>query len=87
MDVFDAFHGRGEEPLEQIGDATLHLLRQQTGIDPHHRGDGNRDVGKDVGRHVEHREASHQDDEDGHHDEGVGSAQRDENDGVHAASL
>lgn len=87
MNVLNPFHRRGQEPLEEIRDAAFHLLRQQTGIDPHDRGDGNRNIREDVGRHLEDREASQQDDEDGHHHEGVGSAQRDENNGVHAAIL
>ena len=54
MDVLDAFHRRGQETFEQIRDAPFHLLRQHAGVDPDHGGDGNRDIRKNVGRHVAH---------------------------------
>ena len=78
MDVLDAFHRRGQEAFEQIGDAPFHLLRQQAGVDPDHGGDGNRDIREDVGRHVEHRLGAQQHDKDGHDDEGVRPSQGNE---------
>src|SRR5262245_63908515 len=47
MDILDAFHRGSQESFEQIRDAPFHLLWQQSGVDPDHRGDRNRDIRED----------------------------------------
>src|SRR4029079_1304788 len=87
MNVLDAFHCRGQETFEQIRDASLHLLRQQSGIDPDDGGDGNRDIRKDVGWHVEYCFAAQQYDQDRHDEEGIRPSQSNEDDLVHPRDL
>ena len=87
MDILDAFHRGSQESFEQIRDAPFHLLRQQSGVDPDHGGDRNRDIREDVGRHVEDGLGAQQHDQDGHDDEGIRPSQGNENDLVHSRSV
>ena len=61
--------------------------RQQAGVGPDHGDDGNSDVRKHVGRHVEHRLPPEQYDEDRQNDEGVRPAQGNEDNLVHPRNL
>jgi hypothetical protein len=53
-----------------------HFVREQTGVAPDHRDDGNPDRRKDVGRCSENREYAQQDDQRGEHQERVRTRQR-----------
>ena len=83
LDVLDVVDRRRQRALVGSDDAARHVVRRQAGIAPDRRNDGNADIGKNVGRRPQRRERPENQDEDRHHDEGVGSREREPNDGCH----
>ena len=83
LDVLDVVDGGRQCALVGRDDAARHVVGRQAGVAPHRGNDGNADVGKNVGRRSESGESPEYEDEDRHHDEGVGARQRQAHDGGH----
>ena len=69
-------HGAFGDGYHALG----HLFGRQTGIGPNNAENGNVDVRKDVLRHHRDSDAAQHAHQDGHDDEGIGTAKRESND-------
>ncbi len=53
--MIEALDRRGQLSFVVEGDSTRNILRQETGVGPHNRYDGNANIRKNVGRRFEDR--------------------------------
>ena len=74
FDVLDPVHGRGEGPLTDSDDSTLHFGRGQPGVVPDDGDDRNVDGGEDVHGHGRDGHDAQDGDQQGEDDERVGAA-------------
>ena len=73
LDVVD----RNRESALRVGDDPVrHLLRRKTVVIPHHTDHGDIDFGEDVDRRARDRDRHQDDDQQGHHHEGIRTAKR-----------
>ena len=72
--VLDVIDCRGDAALRVGHDAVGHILRRHTRIKPHHRDDGDIDTWEDVSRGPQNREWRQNNDDERHHDKGVGTS-------------
>ena len=83
--MIDVVDRRRQGALELRHDAAGHLIRRQARVLPNDRDDGNADVGENVDRHAKRRERPDDENDNGQHDERVGSSQRHLDEADHAA--
>ena len=84
-DVFDVINGRRQRPLERRDDASGHLVRRQPGILPDHTDHRDANVGKNVGGRPQRGERSDDQQKQRQYDKRIRPAQRDADQGNHAA--
>ena len=75
LDMLDIVDRGCQGALKTDSDALGHLFRGKTVVAPDRHDDGNIDVGEDVGGSVVDRQRAQNQNEQGHHHEGVGPAQ------------
>ena len=75
-----------ERSLVKIDNAARHVVRRHAVIGPHDADDGNVDVGKNIGRGLDPRHDAEEQDCHRHHDECVGTLQRNPNNSQHAVT-
>ncbi len=75
LEVLDVVNGRGEISLCNADDTVSHVFRQETGKSPDNADNRNVDIRKNIGWGAKDCERPHDEDEDGHYNECVGSAQ------------
>ena len=76
FNMFDVVDKRRYATLDGGRDALLHFLWLQTVVRPNEADNGNIDVRKNVGRRAQQHDRRQENDDQRHHDEGVGSGKR-----------